>query len=812
MEKKISIVIAAYNVEGYIRRCLDSLVNQTFQNIEIIVVNDGSTDRTEEIIQEYVEQYPERVFLHTKKNEGQGVARNTGLAIASGEYIGFVDSDDFVDSRMYELLYREAEEKECDLVTCGYYGCDDETGEITVYQTGYRGEFDQSIYENPKILRVNSPYPWNKLYKRELLERSGFQFAKGIIFEDLCAVFPLFLHAKKVGRVHEKLYYYIRGRKGGTISTFDERHAQIIDSLHIMNEAFRVEGKFEEFYDILLFFNIRHIYARFHEMEQYRDESFKDVFQERAFRHLDQYFPGWRESEEWKQFETGSDAVWEDDGEETNSGGTESEETQSSSLADGKTGRQKENPGRKKKRSEIFEQMVQEKKLEKGTALVECYHGNDLRGCGYFLAQALMEAGYRVYVSAADSAKAEQFAAQVAEIPGDWKFSDINSTEYLELMATAELLVNNRAFPGFYRKRKGQKFLFTDFLPEDRGQGRAVTYGARNMQGIQFSLAQADGILFPKELTNCFVPLLRQYGMEETGRKKGIFLPASCFLRPASGIFPDNKAVMRIAYAPSEKIFPGLKDAKDYLFLSNLKKKLNALDEGLKDGQKVYVCFPRIIRRRFQQNEWKHIEFFPEDVEPMAYMAGCDALIGEEGSEIYWMKALGRPVCRLECRGNDAVWSGGKRIDWSEMVPGGVESCQDMAGIFEWIARLAPAKLVGSEEGPDCLVELVEKGWKETKGLRSQRQAVYVPRFTHRCEFDRFMEKQDLKRTILFIEKGDYDDHMAAWMRCWEEAEYRIIIRSIVVRKWESRRIKYRLTTKDKLKEKRDRERYLGKE
>lgn len=252
-EKLISVIVPAYNVENYIRRCLDSLVSQTYGNLEIIVVNDGSTDRTGEIIEEYTERYPDKVMLYTRENQGQAEARNFGISKASGEYIGFVDSDDFVSTKMYELMYREAEEQNCDMVTCGYYGCDEVTGEITVYQTGYKGEFNQSIYENPMLLRINSPYPWNKLYTRELLERSGFSFRKGIIFEDLCAIFPLFMDARKVGRVHEKLYYYIKGRKGGTISTFNEKHGQIIDALQIMNDAYQHRGMFERFYDTLLF-------------------------------------------------------------------------------------------------------------------------------------------------------------------------------------------------------------------------------------------------------------------------------------------------------------------------------------------------------------------------------------------------------------------------------------------------------------------------------------------------------------------------------------------------------------------------------
>ena len=107
-EKTISVIIPAYNVEKYIRRCMDSLVNQTYEKLEIIVVNDSSTDRTGDIIAEYAERFPEKVFQYNqKKNAGQAAARNFGLTKATGDYIGFVDSDDFVSTDMYELLYRD---------------------------------------------------------------------------------------------------------------------------------------------------------------------------------------------------------------------------------------------------------------------------------------------------------------------------------------------------------------------------------------------------------------------------------------------------------------------------------------------------------------------------------------------------------------------------------------------------------------------------------------------------------------------------------------------------------------------------------
>lgn len=788
-EKLISVIVPAYNVEKYIRRCLDSLVSQTYENLEIIVVNDGSTDQTGEIIEEYTERYPDKVMLYTRENQGQAEARNFGISKASGEYIGFVDSDDFVSTKMYELMYREAEEQNCDMVTCGYYGCDEVTGEITVYQTGYKGEFNQNIYDNPMLLRINSPYPWNKLYTRELLERSGFSFRKGIIFEDLCAIFPLFMDAKKVGRVHEKLYYYIKGRKGGTISTFNEKHGQIIDALQIMNDAYQQRGMFERFYDTLLFFNLRHIYARFDEMQNYDDIIFKREFKKRAFALLDQYFPGWRDTEEYASLDTS-------EGKE----GMKAEKTAEEKAEKNADKKVSKKEYKKKKRSERYEELTAERDIEKTTVLVECYHGNDLRGMGYYIAMDLAEhPEYKVYVAAADLGKVCSFSQTFSSLV---RYVDMNSEHYLELLATAKYLINNRSFPGFFRKRKEQRLIFTDFLPSLAAQGTEVVCDARNIQGIQLSLAQSDKILFPQELKEQFIPLLEKYNMAEICRDKGCFFMTRALLHSGQR---EEDGTVRVAYMPSVREFPGLKDSKNYLFLSSLRKKLTELDERLEEGRKILLCFPRIIRRRFRENIWKHIEFFPENQEPLEVLAGCHALVGEYGEEMFVMKALGRPVCQFVDDQTDMAWRYG--LD-SQGEDHGFPVFDKPEKVAEWINGLDREAV---NIGDICL------GWRQTleefkrgKNHRLGRAVVYMPAFTNRKEFLQYMQGQDTKRSVFFIQKEAFSDALAAWIREYGGIRYMVIIQSIVVSKNESRLIKYHITTKDKLREKRDRQRYLG--
>lgn len=807
MNKKISVIVPAYNVEKYLRRCLDSLVHQTYPFLEILVIDDGSTDGTRGIIEEFTSRYAGKVFLYSQKNAGQAAARNNGISYATGEYIGFVDADDFVSPRMYEYLVKEAEEKDCDLVTCGYYGCDDETGEIQVYQAGCRGEFDQSIFENPEILRLNAPYPWNKLYRKDLLENAGFSFPEGIIFEDLAAVFPLFLSAKKVGRVHEKLYYYIKGRKGGTMSTFDQRHMQILDALKIVDEKFMEKGAFEKFKEILLFFHIRHIRARFEEMEKFGDFSFESEFRERSERLLDTYFPGWKESNVYQNKEKTADVEEKGDEEEI---GERVETEKTSENAESKKA------PKKIRKAQVFEETVSEKPIQKGLVLIESYHGNDCIGTGYYMAKALgTSESYEVCVVAADEEKQKDFEQKLGN---SVSVLTITSPDYITKLATAEIVMNNQAFPGYYRKRKGQKFVFMDFLPTYSGEGRFAAGSAKNMQGIQFSLAQADVILFPNEKKEKFGKCLEAYNMRELCERKGHFVSLKELSFPT--VQKEEQEVFVTAYLPAPKTFPELKDSKNFLFLSELKRQLLYLDTNLNEEEKLLVHYPRTVRRRLVDEGWKHICFSTsiqekQGADPYEVLAGCDAAVGEAGREMMALEAMGKPVCHFQVFDCERDWTQGKPETWKTEQ---WEQKDSLDGLLAWIheqakmGRKKPNPVSDATEWNKKLCDFVSQ-ISCRKNIRIKREWIYAPKIQNFQEFQKWLpkalEKEDA--AIYVFEKDAVCDGLTDWIReCCPKLNFVVILRSLVVGKKECRKIKWKLTTKEKLREARDRERYLG--
>ena len=191
----ISIIIPAYNIENYIAKCLDSLLNQTYKNLEIIVVDDGSSDDTGKIVDEYAVKYENIKLIH-KKNGGVSAARNTGIEVASGYYIGFVDGDDTVDEEMFEVLINNAIKYNADISHCGYKMVFPSRIDY-YYNTGILVEQDNQLGLKDLIIgnRVE-PGLVNKLYKRELFKK--VRLNENIkINEDLLANYYLFKQSQK---------------------------------------------------------------------------------------------------------------------------------------------------------------------------------------------------------------------------------------------------------------------------------------------------------------------------------------------------------------------------------------------------------------------------------------------------------------------------------------------------------------------------------------------------------------------------------------------------------------------------------------
>ena len=204
----ISVIVPAYNVEKYIKTCLDSLINQTYSNFEIIVINDGSTDQTEEILRSY--QSNPKFRIYSQKNGGLSAARNRGIKLANGELVCFIDSDDSVKSDYLEKLAAPFfEDSDVDITVCGYQ----EKFENSVINHALKSQKVTGVQATEDLLIKQQDFDvlaWNKLYRKKLFSDNHIEYPVGQIHEDNLTTYKLFSHAQKVFYISDVLYIYQR--------------------------------------------------------------------------------------------------------------------------------------------------------------------------------------------------------------------------------------------------------------------------------------------------------------------------------------------------------------------------------------------------------------------------------------------------------------------------------------------------------------------------------------------------------------------------------------------------------------------------
>lgn len=253
--KKISVIVPIYNIEQYLERMLNSLLNQSFSNLEIILIDDGSTDSSCKICDEYKEK-DNRIKVIHQKNSGVSCARNKGLSIATGDYIGFVDSDDVIDKDMFKRLYDNIKKYDCEISICGF----------VTFNNIPSFEYSDKIiiFDKEKALKDIisdgdiTGFLWNKLFKKDLF--NGIEFPNGKIYEDMYVMPKLIEKANKICFDNSKLYgYFIRSNS--YVNTYNEK--KNVNYLTFSDECYNYLKKYDYLKDDLEKYRLFYIYSAF---------------------------------------------------------------------------------------------------------------------------------------------------------------------------------------------------------------------------------------------------------------------------------------------------------------------------------------------------------------------------------------------------------------------------------------------------------------------------------------------------------------------------------------------------------------------
>ncbi len=313
---KVSVIVPAYNVEDYIEKCLESLVNQTLEEIEIIVVNDGSKDSTKQKIDKFLEKHPEKIKYLEKSNGGLSDARNYGIPYAQGEYIGFVDSDDYVETNMFEDMYKKAKEENSDMVECDFIWEYPKVQNQNCSKTDTKNskELKSATYHCKQKLDIGKIYnnkkeafiyarvvAWNKIIKRETLQKSNIWFPKGLRYEDTEFFYKLLPSLNKISFVKVPMVHYIQ-RSNSIANTQNERVKEIFDIWENIFKFYKENNLFEEYEN-----EIEYTYARFLlcssllRIVKVKDKTVRKELEERTWKELNTKFPAWQQNPILKQ-------------------------------------------------------------------------------------------------------------------------------------------------------------------------------------------------------------------------------------------------------------------------------------------------------------------------------------------------------------------------------------------------------------------------------------------------------------------------------------------------------------------------------
>lgn len=256
MEAMISVVVPIYNVEKYLVKCIESIIAQTYNNLEIILVNDGSTDNCGKICDDYAKK-DQRIKVIHKDNGGLSDARNTGIEAAKGYYIGFVDSDDYINVNMYERLSNIIKTDNSKIAVCNFSLVYEKMGKNIFDNNNFNSNYllidtkDKLLEYGMKNNYDTFTVAWNKLYLRELF--NDIRYPKGKIHEDVFTTYKLLYKAQKISYTEDVMYYYLQRESSITKQKFNEKRLYQLDALQEQLEFYQLK-KEQEMWDITLFY------------------------------------------------------------------------------------------------------------------------------------------------------------------------------------------------------------------------------------------------------------------------------------------------------------------------------------------------------------------------------------------------------------------------------------------------------------------------------------------------------------------------------------------------------------------------------
>lgn len=648
--KKVSIIVPVYNVEQYLERCLNSLVNQTLEDIEIVLVNDGSPDNSQTIIDRYKEHYPDKIISIIIENQGVANARNVGLDNASGEYIGFVDSDDFVELSMFEDLYNKAKEENSDIVVSGFTKLYNKSSRN--FQLGETELYGKSLKESPEILVSGVPYLWNKIFNRDVIEKNYLRFHDFKIFEDLLFSYQCYFYSNRISKYDRPLYFYRARRQGSVTNSFSEHFFDIFNVMDYLIKSAKETGQFENLEECLTYTALNHMIIRWETKVIQEELEIKRRFFEESFKYIEDNFPHYKNHKIFFERYPEKDRnnyfnkrYWKRKFEEDiiypKTPLTRRQEIVK--ILQKRFNLKKKSimnilASKNPNSAYTYLSFVKTDPVNEQAILFDSQHGADINGnIFYLLKEIYFNKDYKqyVYYIAVEKGREKEFQTKL----NYYKIYDVNlikyeTTEYLKCIATAKYIFSDTSMPVYFLKRETQVYLNTWHGTPFKTLGRSSHDEMHRIGNLQRNFRIADYILYPSEymkehmLEDFMLSNVSQNKIIMTGypRNTVFFTEQNESIRKNEMM--DGKQV--IAYLPTWR--GSLNDTEGEDEIVN---HLRQMDSLLEENQLCYVNLHPYLKGSIDFSEFKNLKLIPVKYETYDFLNCCDVLVTDYSSVFF---------------------------------------------------------------------------------------------------------------------------------------------------------------------------------
>ena len=643
MKAKVSIIVPAYNSEEYIEKCIDTVANQTYKNIEMLVINDGSTDKTLQVLNNMQKKY-NWIRIINIENHGQGYARNLGVREASGDYILFLDSDDLLKPETLEKTVNKIENEKADLVMFDWMRYSDKNKKYR--KAAQKSFFKYSQLEGPEclnILKLKAYYSVASLYSKEFLLNNKIEFAEGHIYEDNVFIVKVATRAKKISIIQDPLYIVVSNEKSDTKTKYNtDKHCKAyISAVSECIEALTTSiYKPSEYYSYYIY-ALNKFYTYYIKRTPNKEKNsflcqFVDIMSSQDI--------------DFSEHEGESKLL---------------EYIVNNNIYKNKDYKQFKNiiiekrahvflhkiSKKFKKISKILKKLRRvlikdwylrntRKKILENYVFVQSKNGSDLAGNMFYIAKEINDnyRNFKIYLACTDESKRKIKSMLNKYQLKRVKLINIRTLKFLKLIARTKYIFTDTSVSSVYIKRKGQILVNTWHGTPLKKMGRDVPYRLYDCWNVQKNFIIADYLLYPNKFMEKI--MLNSYGIRNITNAK--VLNAGY---PRNAIFfnEDRRNVIREAENLSDKqisvympTWRGIMTQKEnQRQIEEIKGFFDEIDKLLNDNQILYIKLHVYVKSGIDCSKYKHIREFPSGYETYDFLNIADILITDYSSVFF---------------------------------------------------------------------------------------------------------------------------------------------------------------------------------